>query len=481
MAYARIYHLLLVLSLLPAQFSSLADECCLVVGKHASLHLQLVQNSPGVKSGRSVVCGRVQICGLSRLKNITKYSHAVRVRVSVTNTTARAPNVEFCLHRNVSLGLGMCHQEKWKKLAEESWVGYISPFDRRILDLRMPSSLVGNVEVSIVEEFMSYRVIFLVMGLVLMASASYMSESILFYYSSAMTVGVLLVVLMVLFQGMKLLPTGRKNSLAIFVYSIMVGLGSFLLSYLSNLPRIVLTEIGISEDMYGPLTIFAITVLVIAGAWLGFWVVRKLVLTSEGTIDVSTSHFVTWAIRILATSMILQSSLDLLLAGGALFLGTSFLTIVRRVFKTKYLRDRGRHLMGLSMGNDRKVRDASKYEDTPEKFIYTSQSIKKSSHQGYETKEFTRSPRISPFIGTGSTPSESDTFISSFHSTPERKKYSKEEWNQLTRYSTKKALEELVSSPDFSKWAVANAERITLTPNTADISNHKRRWWFPWP
>lgn len=76
--------------------------------------------------------------------------------------------------------------------------------------------------------------------------------------------------------------------------------------------------------------------------------------------------------------------------------------------------------------------------------------------------------------------SESDTFYSSFHSTPEKKKYSKEEWNELTRRSTKKALEELVSSPDFSKWAVANAERITLTSNTQVNSNQKPKRWLPW-
>ncbi|GAB2270610.1 hypothetical protein Dimus_005492 [Dionaea muscipula] len=66
--------------------------------------------------------------------------------------------------------------------------------------------------------------------------------------------------------------------------------------------------------------------------------------------------------------------------------------------------------------------------------------------------------------------SDSETYYSSFHSTPKRRKYSKEEWDKLTRDHTKKALEELVSSPHFSKWAVANAERITLTPIKKDSS-----------
>lgn len=54
------------------------------------------------------------------------------------------------------------------------------------------------------------------------------------------------------------------------------------------------------------LAIFLVAFVVLAGAWLGFWVVRKLVLTEDGSIDISTSNFVAWSIRILAVIMILQ-------------------------------------------------------------------------------------------------------------------------------------------------------------------------------
>lgn len=50
------------------------------------------------------------------------------------------------------------------------------------------------------------------------------------------------------------------------------------------------------------LTVF----LLIAGSWLGFWVVRKLVLSEDGSIDVGVSHFVTWSIRIVSSVLILQ-------------------------------------------------------------------------------------------------------------------------------------------------------------------------------
>jgi hypothetical protein len=52
--------------------------------------------------------------------------------------------------------------------------------------------------------------------------APVVSSWVPFYYSSAMTLGVLLVVLVLLYQGMKLLPTGRKSTMYIVVYGSMV-------------------------------------------------------------------------------------------------------------------------------------------------------------------------------------------------------------------------------------------------------------------
>ncbi|KOM39483.1 hypothetical protein LR48_Vigan03g286500 [Vigna angularis] len=44
-------------------------------------------------------------------------------------------------------------------------------------------------------------------------------------------------------------------------------------------------------------------------SWLWFWVVHKLVLTEDGSVDTSTAQFVEWAIRILPVIMILQPQL----------------------------------------------------------------------------------------------------------------------------------------------------------------------------
>lgn len=58
-----------------------------------------VRNSPGSKPGTSVVCERVHICGLSRLKNLKKFAHSVKVNVSQKEMSIRIPNPEICFHR----------------------------------------------------------------------------------------------------------------------------------------------------------------------------------------------------------------------------------------------------------------------------------------------------------------------------------------------------------------------------------------------
>lgn len=77
-------------------------------------------------------------------------------------------------------------------------------------------------------------------------------------------------------------------------------------------------------------------------------------------------------------------------------------------------------------------------------------------------------------------PSESDTFPSSFHKTPERSKLTKEEWKKLTEESTTKAVKELVSSPGFSIWAAANADRINVTPRKESGTTNRPRKWLHW-
>lgn len=143
----------------------------------------------------------------------------------------------------MSIGIGMCPQSQWEKVTKGSWVRSMSPFDNRLLDLRTTGSSLDKLEVSIEEgillfnqciysfplifmlgicffdrfyardlfnyyfiillflaELFSYRIICLILGIVLMSLSSSLSNSLIFYYGSAISIGVILVILIILFQ-----------------------------------------------------------------------------------------------------------------------------------------------------------------------------------------------------------------------------------------------------------------------------------------
>ncbi|KAJ0522052.1 putative NEMP family protein [Helianthus annuus] len=443
LTYVRLPAILLLFILANSAGVSVSSELpALSVAKFASLQLSpslVVENSPGSRPGSHVVCERVEIIGLPRLTNLTSFFSSVKVRLTNVNSTGRPPSITVCFHRNASLGVGMCPDGLWEKLTNGSWVRSMSPFDHKLLDIRSVDPSVGTVEVVLNEEFYLYRVVFFILGITMMTFASSLSNSLATYYGGAMTLGVLLVVLVILFQGMRILPSGRKSSLALVLYGSIVGVGSFLFSYVPTLLRSLLVEMGISEDLYSPVAAFLLAFVVLCGAWLGFWAVRKLVLTEDGSIDTGVAQFVAWSIRVVASSMILQCSVDPLLAVAALVCGILVPSCAKgllRYYAPKTLRVK--HIR-----SHKPVEDASSYENKHELKL-----------------------------------SDSDTFYSTFHKTPVRKQYSKDEWDKFTQDSTKKALESLVWSPDFNRWAVANAERLALLPKKD--TNPRPKSWFSW-
>ncbi|KAH1163920.1 hypothetical protein AAZX31_01G181700 [Glycine max] len=431
-----------------------ADERSLCLTQNSTLQLSRglpVGNSPASKPGATVVVERVHIHGLSRFRNLGKFAHSFKVKVLPlpTNSNVRLPNIEVCFHRNVSLVAGMCPHGQWEKVTKGSWARSMSPFDHKILDIRTTGSTLENFEVSVEEEFFVYRIVLLTLGIILLSLASFISQSLAFYYSSAMAIGIILVILIILYQGMKLLPTGRKSSLAIFLYSTA-------------------------------LAIFLLTFVAIAGAWLGFWVVHKLVLTEDGSVDISTAQFVAWAIRILAAIMILQSSMDPLLGTLALLCG-SLVSLLKKMHRLRFLRHLRRRLFKSPKKNRRfQVPDSSPFDDSHDELMYKMQS--KEDSPLFQTQlrgPPTLSPCKSPATGFTRTPPKSQEALypSIIHNTPERKKYSAAEWDAFTKKSTEKALEELVTSPDFGKWLSTNADRISVTPNSR---TDRRHGWMLW-
>lgn len=75
------------------------------------------------------------------------------------------------------------------------------------------------------------------------------------------------------------------------------------------------------------------------------------------------------------------------------------------------------------------------------------------------------SPASSGFSPASAGPQVAQDFYSTFHNTRNRKKFTKKEWDEFTRESTKQALAEWAASPEFSEWIVEHADRIKLLPS----------------
>lgn len=52
--------------------------------------------------------------------------------------------------------------------------------------------------------------------------------------------------------------------------------------------------------------VFVLVGIVIAGAALGYWIVRRFIVSEDGVVDVGIAQFVKWAMRAVATTFILQ-------------------------------------------------------------------------------------------------------------------------------------------------------------------------------
>lgn len=51
---------------------------------------------------------------------------------------------------------------------------------------------------------------------------------------------------------------------------------------------------------------FLLVWVIIAGAALGYWLVRKYIIAEDGSIDGSVAHFVKWAMRVIGVISVLQ-------------------------------------------------------------------------------------------------------------------------------------------------------------------------------
>ncbi|XP_043814734.1 uncharacterized protein LOC110621667 isoform X4 [Manihot esculenta] len=383
---------------------------------------------PSPSSNDALYCERVKVSGLSRLE-VRSYSSSFLVSLSPSAAIPERlhSKIQVCFHRNASLGLCHCQKEEWKTVQKGLWISIMSPYEEKYVDVKFISEISGSVSITVEEDFQQWRLLCLAVGFLLLLLAPIVSSWVPFYYSTSMAVGVFLVIIILLFQGMKLLPTGRKNFFYLSIYGSVLGAGTFVLHQISMLVNSVLINFGLSEEMHNPVFVFVLVGIVLAGAALGYWIVRKFVISKDGSVDVGVAQFVKWAMRIVATTFILQSSLDTPLAMVSL---VSLYTICFLINALKW-----RHPFRSA-----KMSPGGKMWSSPKSSAAWSNS---------------------PVKGTR----DEQVYFSTFHKTPQRKKFTKKEWEDFTRESTQKAVAEWASSPEVASWIIENADRIQLLPS----------------
>ncbi|KAG6595474.1 hypothetical protein SDJN03_12027, partial [Cucurbita argyrosperma subsp. sororia] len=403
---------------------------------------------PSSLSGASdMQCDRVRISGLSRLK-LGSFASAFRVTAvpSVVIPERQHAKIQVCFHWNNSLGLCQCGDDEWKTFQKGVWSSTMSPYEIRYVDVKVlnVSPLSGPVTIAIEEEFQQWRLLCLALGFMLLLLAPVISSWVPFYYSSSMAIGIFLVVLIILFQGMKLLPTGRKNVFYLAVYGSVLGAGSYLAHHFAMFVNSILLSFGLKEEMHNPVAIFLLLGIVLSGAALGYWI----------------PHL---SFRVL---------LMLPLALGAFVCCWTACYLISSL-KQSYTMNRSYSEFGgpWQRQNIQIIGNRTR----PEFLSRSSPQDRRWRVSDSHRPGWSNSPvhgLISPSSGM-----QNQDYYSTFHKTRNRKKFTKKAWDDFTRDSTRHALAEWASSPEFTDWIMEHADRIQLLPSessdeTVDSESH---------
>lgn len=391
-------------------------------------------------------CGRVPVSGISRLK-LQHYASVYRVTLvpSVLIPKQWQNKIQVCFHRNSSLGLCQCERDDWRSLQNGLWSSTMAPYVQKYVDVKFDDTVTGSVTVSLDEVQQGWRYILLAVGFALLFLAPIVSEWVPFYYTSSMAIGVLAVVLILLYQARKLLPTGRRNAFYLGIMSSVLGAGSFVVRNLSALLNSFLQNFGISKEVQNPVYVFVVLGIIFLGAGLGYWLVRRYVISEDGEVDVGVAQFIKWSIRIVAVTCIFLSTNDTPLAMVAV---GSCLALYHVITKVKRRSDQAESYSGSLGQAEFLSRISPSRSPWNGAFAWSNSPIKS---------------KVSPLTNSGSTGSQRDVY-STFHKTPNRKKFSKKEWEEFTEESTRRSVAELASSPEFTDWVINNADRIKLLP-----------------
>ncbi|KAK2982113.1 hypothetical protein RJ640_023395 [Escallonia rubra] len=146
-------------------------------------------------------CERVRVSGVSRFK-LGSYANVFRITLAPSAEISERlhSRIVICFHHNASLGLCQCKKDDWKSVQKGLWSSAMSPYRNGFVDVKFVGDISGSVSVTVDEEAQVWRFLFLALGFFLLLLAPVISSWVPFYYSSSMAVGVLLVIVILLFQ-----------------------------------------------------------------------------------------------------------------------------------------------------------------------------------------------------------------------------------------------------------------------------------------
>ncbi|XP_068636253.1 uncharacterized protein [Aristolochia californica] len=197
-SYARVPREANVRSVVKAGNKSNIDTSNPVLHFHP---LPLVEHLSAYSTKDVISCERVRVAGMSRLK-VDRFANSFRVTLvpSAVIPSRLHGKIAVCVHRNASLGLCKCAKDEWKAIQKGQWSSIMSPYEDRYIDVRFTDGASGSVTISLHEECQQWRILFLGFGFVLLLLAPIVSHWVPFYYSSSIALGIVLVVLILLFQ-----------------------------------------------------------------------------------------------------------------------------------------------------------------------------------------------------------------------------------------------------------------------------------------
>ncbi|KAL6228510.1 hypothetical protein ACLB2K_002459 [Fragaria x ananassa] len=447
-------HLLFVFSLF---ISFLCSSTGGITLKGIDIENPVINVNPAPVSGSkdALFCERVRVSGISR-SNLASYANSFRISLSpsVVIPERLHSRIAICFHSNASLGLCQCRKDDWKTLENGLWESVMSPYQEKYVDVKYIGNSLGCSTLTVEQVYQQWRLLFLAMGFSLLLLAPSISSWVHFYYSTSMVIGVFMVIIFLLFQGMKLLPFGRKNFFyLVTIYGSVLGAGSYVFQHFSAMVNSFLVNFGISEDMHNLISKFLLVAIIVTGAALGYWIGRKFFISKDGTVDVAVAQFAMWAIRFFGITFISQSTLDTPLAIGAL---VSCLGICKLITSLKW---HGR--MNQSNGASGRLLLQKRRHSRPE-FLSRSSPLE-AWNSTRDASAWSDSP-VKGVVSPSFRACNQQEYYSTFHKM-RNQKFTKKEWDEFTRESTRHALAEWAASPEFTDWVMEHADRIQLLPS----------------